>query len=92
MVNFLDKSGPVVVFCPPSRNITSENRQEVVTWPEPQFKDNSNGPLQITCNRKSGAVFYWGSYTIHCMAYDNNPENEPAVCKFDLTIRRKYQI
>ncbi|PFX23098.1 sushi, von Willebrand factor type A, EGF and pentraxin domain-containing protein 1-like isoform X2 [Stylophora pistillata] len=84
-----DNSGPVVVFCPSSRNITSDNRQKVVTWPDPQFKDNSNGPLHITCNRKSGTVFYWGSYTIHCMAYDNNPENEPAVCKFDLTIRPK---
>ena len=92
MFNSLDNSGPVVVFCPPSQNITSEKRKISVTWPEPQFKDNSNSPLQITCSRKSGTVFYWGSYTVHCMAYDNNPNNKPGVCKFELTIRRKYQL
>lgn len=92
MVNFLDNSGPAVVFCPPSRIITSEKRQIGVTWPEPLFEDNSNDPLQITCSRKSGTVFYWGSYTIHCRAYDNNPDNKPAVCKFNLTIKGKYQI
>ena len=27
---------------------------------------------------------------MHCTAYDNNPNNKPALCQFILTLKRKY--
>ncbi|XP_022803614.1 uncharacterized protein LOC111340956 [Stylophora pistillata] len=82
-----DPSGPEVVYCPPSRNITAQNRHVVVTWPEPHVKDNSNDKLRITCNYKNGTAFYWGKYTLRCKASSSNPNNKPAICKTDFIIR-----
>ena len=70
--------------------MTATKMRTVVTWNEPQFEDNSNSPLVINCNRQSGDVFYWGTWNIHCTAYDNNPNNDPAVCEFKLIVKRKY--
>ena len=27
-----------------------------------------------------------------CTAYDDNPDNDPAVCKFTITVKRKQQL
>ena len=27
-----------------------------------------------------------------CTAYDDNPDNDPAVCKFTITVKRKQQV
>lgn len=64
----------------------------IVTWNEPRFKDNSNSPLLITCSHQSGATFYWGTWNVFCTAYDDNPDNDPAVCKFTITVKRKQQV
>ena len=63
-----------------------------VTWPEPQFRDNSNSPLTISCSHNSGASFFWGEWNVHCRAYDNNPANAPAICEFVLIVKREYPI
>lgn len=84
-----DNLGPQVVYCPPDQNITATKMRTVVTWKEPEFKDNSKSPLVIACNLQSGTEFYWGTWNVHCTAYDNNPDNEPAVCHFTLTVKRK---
>ena len=62
-----------------------------MTWNDPQFKDNSNNPLTITCSHQSGTKFYWGTWNVHCTAFDNNPNNNPAVCQFTLKVERKCQ-
>ena len=64
----------------------------VVTWISPQFKDNSNSPLAITCSHKSGAQFYWGTWNLHCTAFDKNPNNNPAVCQFTIRLKRKSVV
>ncbi|KAJ7360012.1 hypothetical protein OS493_019099, partial [Desmophyllum pertusum] len=61
----------------------------LVTWNDPQFKDNSNNPLEIRCSHQSGTQFYWGTWNVHCTAFDNNPDNNPAVCQFTLRIKPK---
>ena len=83
-----DNIGPVVVYCPPDQDITATTIEKVVTWNEPQFKDNSNNPLVIRCSHESGTEFYWGTYNVQCTAFDNNPSNNPAVCQFTLTVKR----
>ena len=84
-----DNLGPMVVYCPPDQNITATQMNTLVTWNDPQFKDNSNNPLEIRCSHQSGTQFYWGTWNVHCTAFDNNPDNNPAVCQFTLRIKRK---
>ncbi|XP_022794659.1 sushi, von Willebrand factor type A, EGF and pentraxin domain-containing protein 1-like [Stylophora pistillata] len=84
-----DEVGPVVTYCPPDQNITATQMKVLVTWTNPQFKDNSNDPLTIHCSHQSGTEFYWGTWNVHCVAYDKNPNNQPAVCQFTLIIKPK---
>lgn len=84
-----DELSPEVVYCPADQSITTTSLKTEVTWKEPQFKDNSNDPLTIKCSHQSGTEFYWGTWNVHCTAQDNNPNNEPALCQFTLTIKRK---
>ena len=87
-----DNLGPQVAYCPADQDITATKMTTIVTWNEPRFKDNSNSPLLITCSHQSGTAFYWGTWNVFCTAYDDNPENDPAVCKFTLTVKRKQQV
>lgn len=87
-----DNLGPVVVYCPPDQQITATEMNTLVTWNEPQFQDNSNDPLVIDCNYQSGTEFYWGTYGVNCRAYDNNPNNDPAVCQFKIIVKRKSLV
>ncbi|XP_067016111.1 uncharacterized protein [Acropora muricata] len=82
-----DNSGPIVVYCPPDQNITATSMKTTVTWQSPQFKDNSNSPLVVRCSQESGTEFYWGTWNVHCTAYDNNPNNKPALCHFKLRVK-----
>jgi len=82
-----DNEGPQVVYCPPDQEITATQMTTIVTWNEPQFKDNSDSPLVITCSHQSGTEFYWGTWNVHCTAYDDNPDNDPAVCQFTITVK-----
>ena len=92
LLSFADNSGPIVVYCPPDQNITATSMKTTVTWQSPQFKDNSNSPLVVRCSQESGTEFYWGTWNVHCTAYDNNPNNKPALCQFKLRLKRKYCI
>lgn len=87
-----DELSPEVVYCPADQSITATATKTMVTWDEPQFRDNSNDPLTIKCSHRSGTEFYWGTWNVHCTAQDNNPNNEPALCQFTLTIKRKVQF
>ncbi|XP_068689881.1 uncharacterized protein [Montipora foliosa] len=82
-----DSSGPIVVYCPSDQNITVTSMRTTVTWQSPQFKDNSDTPLIVTCSHQSGTEFYWGTWNVHCTAYDNNPNNKPALCEFKLRLK-----
>ena len=84
-----DNLGPVVVYCPPDQHITATAWDTFVSWNEPQFRDNNDDNLTITCSHHSGAQFHWGTWNVYCIAYDNNPDNNPAVCQFTLTLKRK---
>ncbi|XP_020610476.1 sushi, von Willebrand factor type A, EGF and pentraxin domain-containing protein 1-like isoform X1 [Orbicella faveolata] len=82
-----DDMGPQVLFCPASFTIRATAQTSIVTWDAPIFKDNSLGIIEPQCNRQSGDSFYWGDWNIYCRAYDNNPNNEPAVCYFVVTVK-----
>ncbi|KAJ7360021.1 hypothetical protein OS493_019109 [Desmophyllum pertusum] len=84
-----DNLGPMVVYCPPDQSITATQMNTLLTWNDPKFKDNSNTPLVIRCSHQSGTQFYWGTWNVHCTAFDNNPDNNPAVCQFTLRIKPK---
>lgn len=86
---FTDNLGPEVVYCPPDQNIIATQMKTVVTWKPPQFNDNSNGNLTIICNHENGTEFYWGTWIVHCTAFDNNPNNKPADCQFKIRLKRK---
>ena len=86
-----DDMGPQVLFCPTSFTIRATKQTAIVNWDVPIFKDNSLGNLEPECNRQSGESFYWGDWNIYCRAYDNNPNNEPAVCHFVVTVKRKWR-
>ena len=79
----------MVVYCPADQNITTTQMKTIVTWKSPQFKDNSNGALDVKCNHHSGTAFYWGTWNVHCRAYDNNPNNNPADCQFTIRVTGK---
>ena len=83
--------GPQVLFCPASLTIRATAQTALVNWDAPIFKDNSLGFIKPECNRQSGESFYWGDWNIYCRAYDNNPNNEPAVCYFVVTVKRKWR-
>ena len=89
---FPDNEGPVVTYCPPDQDITATTRKSVITWPNPQFRDNSNGPLKVKCSQQSGTAFYWGTWKVHCTAHDSNPNNDPALCQFVLRLKRKWCV
>ena len=89
---FPDNEGPVVTYCPPDQDITATTRKSVITWPNPQFRDNSNGPLKVKCSHQSGTAFYWGTWKVHCTAHDSNPNNDPALCQFVLRLKRKWCV
>ena len=89
---FPDNEGPVVTYCPPDQDITGTTRKSVVTWSNPQFRDNSNSRLKIKCSHRSGTAFYWGTWKVHCTAHDSNPNNDPAVCQFVLRLKRKWRV
>lgn len=84
-----DNIGPRVAYCPPNKTVRATKMAEKVKWTSPIFVDNSNAKIVPHCNRKSGTVFYWGVWTIHCRGYDDNPDNQPAVCTFNITVERK---
>ena len=84
--------GPQVLFCPASFTIRAIAQTAIVNWDVPIFKDNSLGFIEPECNRQSGDSFYWGDWNIYCRAHDNNPNNEPAVCHFVVTVKRKWRI
>ena len=86
---FSDDMGPQVLFCPASFTARATAMTAIVNWDAPIFKDNSLGLIEPQCNRQSGDRFYWGDWNIYCRAYDNNPNNEPAVCNFVVTVKRK---
>ncbi|XP_020610488.1 sushi repeat-containing protein SRPX2-like [Orbicella faveolata] len=79
--------GPQVLFCPASFTIRATAQTAIVTWDAPIFKDNSLGIIEPQCSRQSGDSFYWGDWNIYCRAHDNNPNNEPAVCNFVVTVK-----
>ncbi|XP_031559986.1 uncharacterized protein LOC116296157 isoform X2 [Actinia tenebrosa] len=81
-----DNIGPRVDYCPPNQTIRAKDMSEKVHWTLPIFVDNSNAKIVPQCNRQSGTVFYWGVWTIHCRGYDDNPDNQPAVCTFNITV------
>ncbi|KAJ7360015.1 hypothetical protein OS493_019103 [Desmophyllum pertusum] len=62
-----DNLGPMVVYCPPDQNITATQMNTLVTWNDPQFKDNSNNPLEIRCSHQSGTQFLLGN--LECTLY-----------------------
>ena len=84
-----DNLGPEVVYCPPDQNVSVTKMKSVIRWKSPQFKDNSNSPLVESCSHQSGTKFYWGTWNVLCTAYDKNPNNKPAVCRFTLRLKRK---
>lgn len=86
---FADNEGPEVVYCPPDQDITATDITAVVNWKQPQFKDNSNESLIVSCSHMSGSKFYWGTWNVQCSAYDGNPNNDPALCKFTIKVKRK---
>ena len=86
---FTDNSGPEVVYCPPDQNIIPTQMLTKVTWETPQFKDNSNGNLTISSSRENGSQFFWGTWIVYYKAFDNNPNNRPAVCQFKIRLKRK---
>lgn len=86
---FTDNSGPEVVYCPPDQNIIPTQMLTKVTWETPQFKDNSNGNLTISSSRENGSQFFWGTSIVYYKAFDNNPNNRPAVCQFKIRLKRK---
>ncbi|PFX23088.1 Fibropellin-1 [Stylophora pistillata] len=83
----VDELSPEVVYCPKDQIIITKEIKEVVIWNEPQFKDNSNHPPTIKCNHQSGTEFYWGTWNVSCTARDNNPNNKPALCQFNITVK-----
>lgn len=82
-----DNEGPKVVYCPPNQEIKATGWVTTVKWKQPKFKDNSNEPLIIRCSHNGSADFYWGTWNVHCTAYDKNPSNKPAICKFTLNVK-----
>lgn len=86
---FTDNSGPEVVYCPPDQNIIPTQMLTNVIWKTPQFTDNSNGNLRILNNRENGSLFPWGTSIVYYKAFDNNPNNRPAVCQFKIRLKRK---
>ena len=86
---FTDNSGPEVVYCPPDQNIIPTQMLTNVTWKTPQFTDNSNGNLRILNSRENGSLFPWGTSIVYYEAFDNNPNNRPAVCQFKIRLKRK---
>ena len=87
-----DNEGPVVTYCPPDQTVTVSTRKSIITWPKPQFRDNSNGPLKVKCSHQSGTAFYWGTWKVQCTAHDSNPNNDPALCQFAVTLKRKWCV
>lgn len=85
----VDNEGPKVVYCPPNQEIKATGWVTTVKWKQPKFKDNSNEPLIIRCSHNGSADFYWGTWNVHCTAYDKNPSNKPAICKFTLNVKRE---
>ena len=85
----VDNEGPEVVYCPPDMELIATRMTTIANWKQPQFKDNSDEPLNIRCSHKSGSKFYWGTWNVQCLAYDNNQNNDPAVCKFTINVKRK---
>lgn len=84
-----DNEGPEVVYCPPDMELVATRMTTIVKWKQPQFKDNSNEPLNIRCSHKSGSLFYWGTWNVQCSAHDSNINNDPALCKFTITVKRE---
>lgn len=86
---FADNLGPQIIFCPANQSITPNSMTKAVSWTPPVFKDNSGMEVLVHCNRQSGDLFYWGEWNVYCRAYDNNPGNEPAVCHFIISLKRR---
>ena len=87
-----DNMGPQVLFCPTSFTKRATAQTAIVKWDKPIFKDNRLGFIEPECNRQSGDSFHWGDWNIYCRAYDHNQNNEPAMCHFVVTVRRKWLI
>ncbi|XP_066912008.1 signal peptide, CUB and EGF-like domain-containing protein 1 [Clytia hemisphaerica] len=87
-VEVVDKSAPVVEFCP--RDVFHEVKttgKVRITWPEPRFKDNI-GIKKISKNLQNGGMHSPSTFNVVYDAYDNAGNIATCIFQVHIDIKR----
>ncbi|KAF4804058.1 Sushi, von Willebrand factor type A, EGF and pentraxin domain-containing protein 1 [Turdus rufiventris] len=83
-VKVIDAEPPVVDRCRSPPPMQAENDYPV-TWEEPEFSDNSGGPLTVTRSHAPGDLFPKGETTVQYTAVD--PSGNNRTCEIHIVIK-----
>lgn len=86
-----DKEKPKVEFCPGDLWVIAKNGSALVTWDDPQFKDNVGVTAVTERNgHRSGQTLSWGTYDITYVASDAAGNSE--ICSFTISVLSKLLL
>ncbi|KAF2979409.1 hypothetical protein EK904_006478 [Melospiza melodia maxima] len=84
-VKVIDAEPPVVDRCRSPPPVQAAENDYSVTWEEPEFSDNSGGPLAITRSHAPGDLFPKGETTVQYTAVD--PSGNNRTCEIHIVIK-----
>uniref|UniRef100_A0A8C3NG23 Sushi, von Willebrand factor type A, EGF and pentraxin domain-containing protein 1 n=1 Tax=Geospiza parvula TaxID=87175 RepID=A0A8C3NG23_GEOPR len=84
-VKVIDAEPPVVDRCRSPPPVQAAENDYPATWEEPEFSDNSGGPLTITRSHAPGDLFPKGETTVQYTAVD--PSGNNRTCEIHIVIK-----
>ncbi|XP_022110885.1 sushi, von Willebrand factor type A, EGF and pentraxin domain-containing protein 1-like [Acanthaster planci] len=84
-VSIQDNLSPVLEYCPPDQNVTTDQNPTPFTWHEPVFQELTGDVLEVSCSHQNGFSFRWGRHNIQCSA-TNLDNGKTTMCQFGVTI------
>ncbi|XP_050843098.1 sushi, von Willebrand factor type A, EGF and pentraxin domain-containing protein 1 isoform X3 [Serinus canaria] len=84
-VKVIDAEPPVVDRCRSPPPMQAAENDYPVTWEEPEFSDNSGGPLTVTRSHAPGDLFPKGETTVQYTAVD--PSGNNRMCEIHIVIK-----
>uniref|UniRef100_A0A8C9NBQ1 Sushi, von Willebrand factor type A, EGF and pentraxin domain-containing protein 1 n=1 Tax=Serinus canaria TaxID=9135 RepID=A0A8C9NBQ1_SERCA len=84
-VKVIDAEPPVVDRCRSPPPMQAAENDYPVTWEEPEFSDNSGGPLTVTRSHAPGDLFPKGETTVQYTAVD--PSGNNRMCEIHVVIK-----
>ncbi|XP_076362747.1 sushi, von Willebrand factor type A, EGF and pentraxin domain-containing protein 1-like isoform X2 [Tachypleus tridentatus] len=88
LITVKDNERPIVLSCPSTIELETDELDIEVSWSEPKFWDNSLKKLKTFSNEKSGERYPPGVTSV--VYYAEDPSGNKATCKFDVIVKKNH--